>query len=237
MSAYSHQRAVWTCYGLSVVTIVTGVLLAAQRYPGSFDWTHQVISALASRKHNPGGSLWFAGALGLGLALIWPVSTAIGLSITGRNCVGRLARLALRAGLIGGMLVGAERMVFFHFSDRMRKGHEVLALLTFLLLYLGVLGLEVEHLRQRHASRWMPLLVVVPLIAVGASELVLYLGQRGVGWLDHDWRQSDLPIWARFAFWQWLALATLWLAVGHLLFVATRGRAHAPANEQRRERD
>lgn len=232
MNTSWQQRTAWICYGLSVATIVTGGLIAAHRYPGSFDWTRQVISALASQKHNPDGSLWFASALGLGLALIWPASSALREMVSGtRSRVASIAFWTLRAGLVGGMLVGAERAIFFHFSNRLRKGHEALALFTFLLLYAGVLGLELAHLRARNSSRWMTLLVVVPLVAVGASEFVLYLGQRGVGWLDHDWRQSDLALWARFAFWQWLALATLWLAAGHLLYIATRRRFTRPSTD------
>lgn len=221
----AHIRTAWICYGLSVTTIVVGVLLAARSYPGSFDWTYTVISALASRKHNPDGSFWFAGALGIALALLWPVSGVIRSRPGGTTRAARLSSVALRVGLVCGTLVGVERLVFFHLSDLVRKGHELLALIAFLAIYAGVLGLEFDHLRRRTTGLCVSVLVVVPLLAIGASELVLYLGQRGTGWLDHDWRSADLPVWARFAFWQWLAAAALWAGLGHLLLLARRSRS------------
>lgn len=217
-------RRSWLCYALSVCTIVAGSLLAARSYPGGFDWTHRVMSALASQKHNPDGSAWFAGALGLAMALLWPVVTAVGSSGTAPPPAGRRSRavLALRAGIVCAILVAVDRLVFFHLSDVLRKGHEILALGAFAGIYAGVVGLQVAHLRRGHGHVWSVILVLVPLVAVGISEFVLYLGQRGIGWVDHDWSQDDLPVWARFAFWQWLAATGLWLGLGHLLLLAGR---------------
>ena len=76
----------FACVGYALATAVwaIGIERAAARYPGSYDWTYTVISALASRKHNPEGAAWFAGWLftigylhlnfwyGLLGLLVWP---------------------------------------------------------------------------------------------------------------------------------------------------------------------
>jgi len=223
VTARARLRAAAACYCLSVATIIAGALVAAKSYPEPFDWTRMVISALASRKHNPDGSFWFAAALVIALALLWPVSSVV---ISERDEAHRGARrmsILLRVGLVCGMLVGAERLSFFQFTDFVRKGHEIVALAAFLAIYASVLDLELDHLRRRTAGRWMSILMLLPLAAIGVLQLALYLGQRHVGWLDHDWRKADLPIWGRFPFWQWLAAAALWAGMGHLLFLARQG--------------
>ena len=50
-------------YLLASAILSVGIPCAAVRYPGSFDWMYTVISALASRKHNPEGAAYFAAAL------------------------------------------------------------------------------------------------------------------------------------------------------------------------------
>lgn len=212
------------CYVCSVVVVLGGAVLAARHYPQGFDWTRQVISALASRKHNPEGSAWFAGALAASLALLLPGVAVIRRS-AGENALARRAATMFCVGLVFGILVALERLVLFHVSAQIRKGHEILALITFVLLYTGVLVLEIQHIRLKATGWWRAAVLVLPLVAIGVTELTLYLAQRGIGWLDHDWRHSDLPLFARFAFWQWLAAAILWTATGHLLIAARpRGR-------------
>jgi len=198
------------------------VALATRARPEPFDWTHTVISALASRKHNPQGSFWFAGALVLALALLWPVTEAVRAARGGSESITRWSAALLRIGLVCGMLVGAERIVFFHFSDLVRKGHEYVALAAFLAIYAGVLSFELDHVRRRTTGWSVAVLVLLPLVTIGVGLLVFYLGQRHVGWLDVDWRKSDRPFWAQFAFWQWLALASLWVGMGHVLSLARR---------------
>ncbi|HET8946799.1 MAG TPA: hypothetical protein VFQ07_07440 [Candidatus Polarisedimenticolia bacterium] len=192
------------------------MIVSIRTFPRPFDWTRTVISALASRKSNPGGGLWFAAGLGVGLALLWPVAVAVSSrgGATGRAAL--RAGFLLRAGLLCGMLVAVERIVFFHFSDLVHKGHEALAVVAFLGIYAGEVGLELDHARRRISAAWMAALVLLPLVAA-AGVLLLYLEQRHLGWLDHDGSGGPLPVWLRFPFWQWLALVTLWAGFGHLL--------------------
>ena len=222
MTPRMRVRALWSCYGLSGATIACGALMAVHASPRPLDWTRTAISALASRKHCPEGSVWFAGGLGIGLALLWPVAAAVS-AVRGPFARGaRWAGTFLRAGLFCGMLVAAERIAFFHFSELVHKGHEALAVAAFLGIYAGEIGLELDHVRQRTSGRWMTGVVLLPLIAAAVLLLLLYLEQRHIGWLEHDWSRDAQPIWSRFPFWQWIATATLWAGMGHLLFLAGR---------------
>lgn len=225
----SHLRRAFCFYLFSTCVLGAGISMAAARYPGTFDWTYTVISALASQKHNPGGAAWFAGALAIAMAGLWPLVSVLihdGESKTGSlraSPIPRWIAIALRVGVVCGTLVGVERLVFFHFSTVIKKGHELIALVAFLSFYAGVVGLYVHRVRRQRASPWFASLVVLPLLGVGVRELWLYFAQRHLGWADYDWKGTGAPLWLSFAMWQWLAAAMLWLALGHLLLAAGRG--------------
>ena len=232
----SHTRAL-VAFTLSAVTIVIAVVLATRRFPGGFDWVYTVMSALASRKHNPDGSVFFAAGLVLSLALLWPATAWI------REFDGaahRLARFGLRSlqlGIILGVVVGLERLFFFDFSQIVCKGHEVLALLSFVSLYAGVPALQIHRVRLRQVSSWPALVAIGPLVAIGLSQLGLYLDQRDLGWVDTSWREMGVPVWLSFAFWQWLATAALWASVGHLVVSGRSSRVKVPAQSRASENE
>jgi hypothetical protein len=211
------QRRALVSYALATVILGVGMALAAARYPGgSFDWAYTVISALASRKHNPDGAAWFAGAIAAAMACLWPVVV----ELTRNGAAPRWVAVALRVGVVCGVFVGVERLVFHHFSDVVRKGHELVALVSFLGFYPGVLGLYAHRVKVRRGFLLPAVVAVVPLLGVGVREFYLYLAQRGIGWTNYDWRGHGAPLWLSFALWQWLAAVLLWLAVGHLLVTA-----------------
>lgn len=194
------------------------MILAARRFPGGFDWAYTVISALASRKHNPDGHYWFAGALALSMAFLWPaVSTLRPAEPPGRSGATHKLVLALRAGLICGCLVGVERLLIHHLSDVLHKAHEILALFSFLALYTGILGLLVRLAVRRTGYLIPVILVASPLLGIGLTQLYLYLDQRDLGWVDTGWRDLGIPLYLSFAFWQWWALGFLLLGLGVVL--------------------
>jgi hypothetical protein len=220
----ARKRAL-VAYALSVVALALGVALAAARFPGGYDWQYQVLSALASRKHNPEGAAFFSIGLAASLALLWP---ALGWSLGASPAGSRLARVglaALRAGIVLGVLVALERLAFQHLSSLVRKGHVALALLCFASVYAGVLALQLDRLRRRAGSPLPALATVAPLVAVAASQLALWLDQRDLGWVGRDWRELGVAVWLSFAFWQWLAALMLWASVGQLVATARVERA------------
>lgn len=215
-----HQRrAVWW-YLASVLVLSLGSILSARHYPGGFDWLYTVASALASQKDNPSGSLWFAGALSLAMALLWPYISALkkGLYPSPPAFAG-FAIAALRLGSVCGVLLGLEGIFLRDLSAWVNKGHEILGILAFLGLYVGVIGFLVPAIIRQQIYVVPVLLVTFPLLAIGITQFWLYLAQRDLGWVGTNWRQLGTPLWFSFAFWQWLAIGFLAIGLGLLSFI------------------
>jgi hypothetical protein len=172
---------------------------------------YRVVSELASRKHNPQGGHWFSIALGLSMLALWPVVSYLRDTTSDR----RWPIVALRAGILFGMAVGVERLTFVRFSSLVNNGHEALAVCAFAGLYTGLLGLYGQRVRRGWSGA---LVVAAPLAAIFITQLVIYFDQRDLGWVDHRWREMGVTPWLSFAFWQWLAVAMLWVGLGHLLW-------------------
>ena len=210
-------------YLAALATLVTGSITAAHYFPGGFDWAYTVASALASQKHNPQGSAWFAAALTLAMALLWPyVSTLKQHQGSVHPVLARVAIGSLRTGLVAGALLGLERLLIRDLSALVYKAHEILGLLTFFGLYLGIIGLMIHATLRNRSQVFVLLLTVSPLLAIGITQFWLYIDQRDLGWVDASWRDKGIPVWLSFAFWQWLAIGLLWLGLGLLAITGLR---------------
>jgi hypothetical protein len=207
------RRYVAACaFLVALSTFWVGVVMAARLFPDPpFDWMYRVVSELASRKHNPPGGHWFSMALGLSMLGLWPVVSYLGRTVGDR----RWPIVALRAGILFGMAVGIERFTFVRFSSLVNNGHEALAVCAFAGLYTGMLGLYGQRIRRGWTGA---LVVAAPLAAIFITQIVIYFDQRDLGWVDHSWREMGVEPWLSFAFWQWLAVAFLWVGLGHLLW-------------------
>jgi hypothetical protein len=209
-------------FSAAAFVVAGGVAVAAARFPGGFDWVYTVVSRLGSQRHNPEGAAWLSLSLLLAVGLLWPVAGALARAGGEPAALPHRSIIALRIGLIGAGLLALEGLFTLDFSRITRKGHEIVALATFLGMYGGVLGLYAHRLRQSSSFLWPALLVVVPILAVGLSQLSLYLDQRDLGWVDTAWREMGVPFWLSFAFWQWLAVAFLGIGIGLGVLVAVR---------------
>ena len=228
-----RRRIAASALAIAFAIFVAGVAIAAWKYPEQpYDWSYVVMSALASRKHNPDGGRWFSVALGFSMLALLPVvaylrdaSAAIRAASTGAP--GRANGwpvVALRIGVVCGLAVGLERLLFQHVSDVVYKAHELLAIGIFAGLYAGVLGLYAERVRYDRRALAGTLIVAAPLVAIGLTQLLLYFDQRDLGWVDRGWRAMGIPVWLSFAFWQWLAVALLWAGLGHLVWSCAAAR-------------
>lgn len=214
-------------YFIAVITFFFGMLLAARHYPGGYDWAYTVVSALASRKENPDGSYWFSAAIALSMLMLWPYLSAIRRQLGRAQPFERYSMAALRVGVIGGVLVGGERLLVYDLSSWLNKSHELIALITFLALYFGSLGLLIRRMRDQRMYLLPLLAVAAPLLVLGLVEFVLYLQQRDIGWVGVPWREMETPLWASFAFWQWMLVIFLWLGIGSLSFGWTAHAEHS----------
>jgi len=200
-------------------------MLAAWYYPGGYDWSYTVVSALASQKHNPTGSAWFAGALSLSMVLLWPYVSTLKKSLYASLPAAKYTISALQTGIVCGALVGVERLLIRDISAWFYKSHETIALIAFLGLYIGILGLLIQVMLRQRIYAFPALFVAIPLLAIGITQFWLYLDQRDLGWVDTSWREMGIPLWLSFAFWQWLAIGFLWVGLG-LLSLTTFGETH-----------
>jgi hypothetical protein len=205
-------------FALALATFVAGVAMAARLFPNPpYDWIYTVVSELASRKHNPLGGRWFSIGLGLSMLALWPVVSYLRDTIAEQ----RWPILALRAGILFGVAVGVEKLTFVRFSSLVHNGHEALAVGTFAGLYTGLLGLYGQRVRRGWTGA---LVVAAPLAAIAITQLAIYFDQRDLGWVDRRWRDLGVSYWLSFAFWQWLAVALLWVGLGHLLWSSRYGQ-------------
>jgi hypothetical protein len=216
------KHALWW-YVASVLIMCFGTFMAAQYYPGGFDWFYTVASALASHKHNPIGSVWFAGSLSLSMLMLWFYVSSIKSGLSAILPAAGFAFTAIRIGLLFGFLLGVERLFIYDLSQWINKAHEVIALFTLLGLYIGILSLLIQLIHRKKSTIYPLLLVVSPLLAIGIGGLWLYIDQRDLGWVDTNWREKGIPIWLSFAFWQWLAIGLLWAGLG-LLYTFTNNK-------------
>jgi len=213
-------------YLAALLVLCIGILVAAWHYPGGYDWFYTVATALASRKKNPAGGAWVAGALSLSMIMLWPCVSALAQRLrASATRATRLAIGALRVGLVCFALVGVEGLLIRDLTNWIYKGHEIVALAGFLGVYLGILGLLAQLVLRQRLYVVPALLIVSPLLAVGITQLWLYFEQRDLGWVDASWRVMGIPLWLSFAFWQWLAIAFLWAGMGLLALVVPRGRS------------
>jgi hypothetical protein len=220
-----NRRRAFFWYAASLLVFCTGSIIAAHYYPSGFDWQYTVASALASQKHNPRGYTWFAGALCLSMILLWQYVSVLTRELPAPlPAITGFSFVALRTGLACGAVLGLERLFIRDLSDWLYKAHEILGLLTFFGMFLGILFLLIHAMLRNKIYALPALMVSSPLVAIGVNQFWLYLQQRDLGWVDTSWREMGIPFWSSFAFWQWIAIAFLWLGLGFLIFTFTCDR-------------
>jgi hypothetical protein len=210
-------------YIASVTVLYAGIVIASRYFPGGFDWPYTVASALASHRYNPDGNVWYAGGFGLSMALHWPYVNALKEQLgASRSTLNRFALISIRIGLISGILIGIEGVFIRDLAQWVTKGHELLAILAFLGLYLGLLIFLGQAMARRKIYGIPALLVTLPLVAIGITQFWLWISQRDIGWLNTEWREMGIPVWLSFAFWQWLAIVFLTIGLGALSLIGMK---------------
>ncbi len=211
------RRAALFWFGAAVLVLAFGVGMAIRQFPGEFDWMYTVISHLASTTRNPDGGRWASGALFFAVLLLWPATHFLARTTGRADILPRAAVAALRIGLICCAALALEGLLELDYSRHLRKGHEIVALFAFLGCYGGVLGMYLHRIRETASLLVPALMVILPLCAIGITQLALYFDQRDLGWVDTGWREMGIPVWLSFAFWQWLAGIFLGLGLGCLI--------------------
>jgi hypothetical protein len=212
---------VLACYLMAVAALCAGALAAASFYPRGFYWLSMSASRLAWRNANPLGAIYFSAGFTLTMAFLIPVIRFILAGSTPAGPLLRFSRIALHIGMAGGIVFGLERMLITDLNDHVPRAHELLVLVSSLAWFFGLIALSMHRLKHRTSGPWPAILTLAPLLIVGLGQGILYLDEiRELGWIDRGPPGVPAPFWLRFAFWQWVAMASL-LAVVSLLMVQT----------------
>lgn len=213
------NKRVMLWYLLALLLFWAGVLCAAYQFPLSYDWPFRPVSALASHKHNPQGGAYFASALSLSMVLLWPCVVALKRAMPHSTQIrsSMQALQALQVGLVASALVGVDRLVFHDMSAKLPQSHELLAVIAFFALYIGVFGLLLRLVF--HHKRYLLTAVVasLTLLAIAGIQLWLSSGEHGIG-------RGGSALLLSPPFWQWLSVAMLWLGFGLLLLLRSGSR-------------
>ena len=206
----------------SLAVFILSVAFAANLYPGGFDWVYTVVSSLAAKKYNPIGGPLFSIGFCLSMVLLWPYVSDLKKIILPTHKYTWIGFVFLRLGLISGFVMGMERLLVYEWSGSFNKFHEILAILTFAGLYFGSIIILI-NLGYRNRNLLIPIfMVLIPVVAIAASQLYLYFDQRDLGWVNVQWREMGVPVWLSFAFWQWMAVVFLYISLGFLSFACVK---------------
>jgi hypothetical protein len=204
---------------LGVLLFWCGVVLAAGRYPSEYDWRFMPISNLLSAARNPAGYVWAtAGVVACGLCgLCWAAAPGLrGIqAIADNRCWGLWS---LRLGNLGIVFSAAPGPWLL----RMSKGHELLVVLAFAGLCLGVTRLMFRVLvrafqhrmrssvrRQRLCAALLAGIVVLPILLSGLAQAYVFYALPQLHWVSLAWRAQGIPVYLSFAFWEWVTCAVL----------------------------
>jgi hypothetical protein len=215
-----------------------GMLMAARRYPSEYDWRYMTLSSLISPARNPAGHLWAsAGILLCGICGLWWSAVLTRRSDPRRVREARTGIQALRIGNL--FMVSAAIVPRWLFP--VPKGHEILALLAFLGLCLGVLELTFQtvaralRLRNRSSPRRARLyagavagISVLPILLAGLAQAYVYYVLPELHWVSLAWRDRGVHVYLSFAFWEW---ATTVLLSAYLVILSAATPGHFAREE------
>jgi hypothetical protein len=210
-----------SCAMASVVVLAfwVGMLMAAWRYPSEYDWRYMTVSDLVSADHNPAGYLWASVGIVLSslCGLCW--TTVLTLRRNHESAEdGPGGIRALRFGYISmiGAAVLPRRLL------RVQKGHEILAILAFAGLCIGVVYLTfqtIERLLQGrvrrsngHARLYAIIVAgvaVFPILLAGLAQAYVHFVLPELPWVNISWRARGVPVYLSFAFWEWVTCTML----------------------------
>jgi len=215
---------------LGVLAFWGGMLIAARRYPSEYEWQYMPVSNLLSPDRNPAGYLWAAaGMLFCSLCgLCWVAVLAHRWNQTGL----RDRPSGIRALQFGNFCMMCAALLP-RWLLRIQKGHEILAILAFAGLLIGMIRLMFQTMvrillrRMRrfssHARLYAAILAsaaVFPILLAGLAQAYFYYVPPELHWASFSWRVRGWPVLLRFAFWEWVTCVVLSVYIAILSLAA-----------------
>ncbi len=224
------------CVGL--FAFWTGLYIAGRQYPSEYDWRYMTISSLLYPERDPRGYVWAWGGIvvcALG-GLCW---VSVLMRDTGRrNNKMRPGVWALAFGYVCmvGSAVWPGRLLHFP------RGHDLLALLAFVCICIGIV-----HLAYGRAERWLArgttsnagtrvraaLLasaVLLPLLLEAVTQADVARAFPHLPWVGLEWRTRGVPSYLSFAFWEWITCAFFSAYIVGLSLAPQTGRRNLGAS-------
>lgn len=207
-----------------VVSVLSIAFLAAsaRHYPGGYDWRYEVMCRLGYEAVNPAGSVYWAWALGLICLGGLPCCAHFRRSLMpSAPALVRWSSAALAIGLCAGIVVSLDGAVLPRLNTIFHKLHETTATLTFAAIFIGVMGIWIAMIKWlrvvRHwtvgACSLVSLLVAAPFAGAMISQAYLFFVPNDLGWVGADWAAKNVPLYLSFAFWEWLAIAGIYVSL------------------------
>jgi hypothetical protein len=213
------QRAACATALLGMLAFWGGMSIAVRRYPSEYDWRYMPISNLLAPARNPAGYLWASWGVALcGLCgLCWAAVFAQRWKhASARDRPGGIRALQLGSFCMACSAVPPQWLLRIH------KGHELIALLAFTGLCLGMVHLMFQTLERSFLLRMRgsidrPRLyaavlagtAVFPILLAAFAQAYVFYVLPQLHWVSLAWRARGVPVYVSFAFWEWVTCAVI----------------------------
>jgi hypothetical protein len=208
---------------IGLLAFWAGLLIAARKYPSEYDWRYMTISTLVYPERNPDGYRWawigltLCGLGGLGwtpmLLRDWRHQAG------GRRPVGIWA---LGAGYLC-MVACAWLPGLFPLVP---KGHDLLALMSFFGLCIGIVLVTSHEVGRRLRLRLFAALLagaaLMPILMAALTQAYISKVFPDLPWVGLEWRARGAPVYLSFAFWEWATCAIFSGYTASLCFATMR---------------
>jgi hypothetical protein len=223
-----------------VIALWGGLYEAMCRFPSEFDWRYMTLSRLLSPRDNPAGYHWAVAAIeGCGLAIALWSSLLVALTRNSSATRSRGSPWSIRRGerfhapqgirilQWGSIAMMASALVPLHMA-RLPKLHELLTIVAFLGLCLGLVRITQPRIHRRANSRIGPQqggqarptslisafssgALAAPVALAGLAQAYIFFARPDLHWVGLVWRTRGVPVYLSFAFWEWLTCGVLTL--------------------------
>ena len=211
------KKVSWTAAPVGVLAFWGGVVIAAWRYPSEYDWRYIPVSNLFSASEDPAGYLWAATGMVLcGVCLSWWAFLARRWTNVNAN-IHPIGPRALQFGsfCMACIALPASALPLY-------KGHEIIAIAAFSGLCVGIVLMSFQMFEGIFLSRRGGLMgnsrlcasilagaSVLSMPLAGLAQLYVFYALPALPWVNLSWRESGVPAYLSFAFWEWVTCVVL----------------------------
>ncbi len=225
------RKASWATAPLGVLAFWGGVLIAARQYPSEFDWRYMPLSNLFSDRLDPAGHLW--ATVGIVLCSVCVLCWAVlAQRWTYANAI--IHQSGPRAIQLGSFCMACSAALPAS-ALPIHKGHELLSVLAFAGLCLGIVVMmfqiiEGNMLQRKRGSIGNSRLyasvlagtAVLSILLAGLAQAYVRFALPTLPWVNLSWRASGVPVYLSFAFWEWVTCVVLSVYMTILALAAHR---------------